>query len=73
MSISDWVVLFFASLLLLNIILSVFKKKSTSDIVSSNFNQLIAEQFNHLILKTNTLNKNQLEIIELLKVMVAKQ
>ena len=73
MSISDWVVLFFASLLLLNIILSVFKKKSTSDIVSSNFNQLIAEQFNHLILKTNTLNKNQLEIIVLLKVMVAKQ
>ena len=73
MSISDWVVLFFAGLLLVNIILSVFRKPSTSDIVSSNFNQLIAEQFNHLILKTNTLNKNQLEIIELLKVMVAKQ
>lgn len=73
MSISDWVVLFFASLLLVNILLSVFRKRSTSDIVSSNFNQLIAEQFNHLILKTNTLNKNQLEIIELLKVMVAKQ
>ena len=81
MSISDWVVLFFASLLLLNILLSVFGKKSKNTNTFTNtftgaqleLDKLITERLAELVVRTNKISQSQHEIIELLKTMVAKQ
>lgn len=80
MSISDWVVLFYASLLLVNLILSVLGKKSKNTNTNTNtftdaqmrLDGLVVERLSELVVRTNKISQSQHEIIELLKTLIAK-